>query len=721
MTDLERQTEMDILINEFKKQLKFAFGEDTNLIFDALDFAIKYHEGQTRVSGEAYIIHPINVAQILLKLRMDEATISAALLHDVVEDTPATYKQIKEMFGQEIEELVKGVTKIGNLKVLTHEEREMESLRRMLIVTAKDIRVIIIKIADRLHNLRTLQYLSREKQIRVASQTMDILIPITERLGIGWIKDEMEDWCFKYLYPDDYLRLSKEMERKYHFRSLIIEKTRTELQKIVNELELNCEIQSRIKRLYSIFKKEQSKGMDKIYDIIAHRLICDDVKDCYALLGAVHNRFRPVPGRIKDYIASPKANMYQSLHTTVLSDDGVPFEVQIRTREMHKLCEYGIAAHWRYKEGVTSQSSLDEKIAWIRKAVESERDFKDSESFVEAMKTDFRTNEIWVFTPKLKVINLTEKSTPIDFAYAIHTDLGNKCIGAKVNNKIVPLNTKLETGDVVEIITSQVNKGPSRDWLKIVGTASARNKIRSYFKKEMKEENIKIGKEMLEMEAQKRGYVLSDILTNEAISDFKTRYNLLNLEDVYATVGCGGLTTNQILSSIVSKKKHETRKLFVMERSVQKGNDKGYSSSILVDGKDDFLVKFAGCCSPVPGDDIIGYVSQGKGIIIHSANCPNARKLDKNRMIKVEWKGNSMESNFKGVVYVTAGGKKSILSDVTTLLSQMKISMQNMTLNVDQNGVENLILKLNVKSSNELKNVMDKITLIDGVIKVYRK
>jgi len=713
--------EVDQLIRDFAEQVKYTFGDKSGRVLKALAFAIDSHKNQFRDSGDPYIIHPVCVAQILLQLQMDEATISAALLHDVVEDTPATYKQIKEEFGPEIESLVKGVTKIGSFKLRSSEEREMESLRRMLLVTAKDIRVIIIKIADRLHNMRTLQYLSRERQIKVASQTMDILVPITERLGIGWIKGEMEDLCFKYLYPEDYERLYNEMERKYEKRVLILDKTHDILQKIVDDLGIKGEVKSRIKRLYSIFKKEQSKGMDKIYDVIAHRILCEDVKDCYALLGAVHNKFRPVPKRIKDYIASPKPNLYQSLHTTVLTEDGVPFEVQIRTYEMHKICEYGIAAHWKYKEGITESNKLDEKIAWIRKAVESEKDFKDSESFLEAMKMDFGTNEIWVFTPKLKVVNLVENSTPIDFAYAIHTDLGHKCIGATVNGKMVPLNTRLETGDVVEIITSQVNKGPSRDWLKVVATSSARNKIRNYFKKEMKEENIKLGKDMLEMEATKRGMVLSEILTPEVVKEFKSKYNLTDLDDVYATVGCGGLTTNQIINAVISRKKQETKRLAILNKQNTSGQDRGVSSAILVDGKDDFLVKFAGCCAPVPGDNIVGFVSQGKGIMIHSANCPNIKKLDANRFIDVKWKDNGDNGHFVGVVQIVAAGKHSVISDITTILSQSKISMQSMNLSVDPNGVENIILKLNVFDNNQLSVVMDKLSAITGVVKVFRK
>lgn len=710
------------VIEQFEKQVDEVFGDKKGIIIKSLQFANVAHAGQFRDSGEAYIIHPVCVAQILMKLRMDENTIAAALLHDVVEDTEVTQKQLKEEFGAEIEELVKGVTKIGNIKMLSKEEREMESLRRMFLVMAKDVRVIMIKIADRLHNMRTLQYLSFERQQKIASQTMDLFVPITERLGIGWIKDEMEELCFKYLYPDDYKRLSREMEKKYQFRVSIIESTKVVLEGILQELNIKGEVKSRIKKLYSIFKKGRSKGVDKIYDVIAHRFIVDEVKDCYALLGAVHNKFRPVPGRIKDYIALPKANMYQSLHTTVLTEDGVPFEVQIRTKEMHKVCEYGIAAHWKYKEGIKGSSSLDDKIAWIRKAVESEKDFKDSQSFVEAIKTDFRTNEIWVFTPKLKVVNLTEKSTPIDFAYAIHTDLGHKCIGAKVNGKIVPLTTKLETGDVVEIIVSQVNKGPSRDWLKVCVTASARNKIRTYFKKEMKDENIKIGKEMLELEAEKRGYGLSELLTDENVKEFKSKYNLLTLEDVYATVGCGGLTTNQILSGLVSKKRQEERRFLQSQNpNYEKKTSQNASSGILVDGKEDFLVRFAGCCFPVPGDEIVGFISQGKGITVHSKNCPNLKFVDQSRLIDVEWKKDTKDSAFRANINIVAKERPSLVAEITAIFSQMKVSMLGMTLDIKSKGIQTISARLNVKNNEELVNVISKLSKLEGVEKIYRK
>ena len=623
---------------------------DIEVVKKAYNFADEAHRGQLRESGEPYIVHPANVAMILAELGLDESTIAAGLIHDVVEDTKYTSEDIKELFNDEIAYLVDGVTKLEKIEYKTREEQQADNIRKMLFAMAKDIRVILIKLADRLHNMRTLKYLPEPRQKLMAKETLEIYAPIAHRLGISKIKWELEDLSLRYLHPDEYYELVEMVAQKRNEREEYLQQVIMTLKAKIEETGIKCDIDGRPKHFYSIYKKMayKNKTFDQIFDLLAIRVIVDNVRDCYEVLGIVHTLWKPIPGRFKDYIAMPKPNMYQSLHSTVIGPGGQPFEIQIRTWDMHKTAEYGIAAHWKYKEGKIEEDDLDKKLSWLREILEWQDDAKDAKDFMNGLKIDLFTDEVFVFTPKGAVIDLPMDSTPIDFAYRIHTDIGHRCIGAKVNGKIVPIDYKLKTGDIVEILTTSSDRGPSRDWLKIVKSSQAKNKIMQWFKKQKKEENIVKGKELFEKEMKREGFLNNELLKQEWIDIVLKRYNFAHAEDMYSAIGYGGVSPIQVVTRLKDEYKKTLKPEISDWRTLEKSSDtkqaenkKGDNSNgIVVKGNRNILVRFAKCCNPVPGDEIIGYITKGRGVSVHRKDCLNmAQRIMKadERLIQVSW------------------------------------------------------------------------------------
>ncbi len=713
---------MDELLQKLKKNFSEAEFQELKA---AYDFSAAAHEGQKRQTGEPYFIHPCAVVNILVDLGFDDvSTLVAAFLHDVLEDTPVTSDELEQKFGKEVLELVEGVTKLDKIKFVSAEDEQAENLRKMFFAMAKDYRVIIIKLADRLHNMRTLDALKPEKQIKIATQSLKIYAPLAGRLGLSFVKCELEDLAMRYLYPDDYYELVEFIKTKSKERQQFIEKICDELKAKLQELGIEGEVNGRQKHLYGIYKKmlKQGKNIEQIYDISAVRVIVNEVQDCYTVLGAIHTMWMPLPGRFKDYIAMPKPNGYQSLHTTVITKFKETFEIQIRTYEMHRIAEYGIAAHWKYKEGKTGATKIDDQINWLREVMDTQRESSDSHEFLENIEGNVFTDEVYVFTPKGKVLNLPVGSTTVDFAYAIHSAVGNKCIGAKVNGKIVPLNTVLNTGDIVEILTTNSGKGPSRDWIKFVKTASARTKIRQYFKKEMKEENIKRGKDMLEREAKRRGYNLSELLSTAGLNYIMNRYTLSSIDDLYASVGFGGLTTNQIIVKLIDYFKRDLlSKNPVAEIKTTSTTGKSSSGNgVLIRGYDDFLVRLSHCCNPVPGDKIVGYVSRGRGVSVHCVDCPNVKNMEPERLIEAKW-DDVISQNFLASLKIYCENKGGILAAVTTIISNMKISITSAFARSDNdNGTAEITVMLEVKSSDQVEDVIKKLKTLQEVIDVHR-
>lgn len=713
---------MDELLQKLKKNFSEAEFQELKA---AYDFSAAAHEGQKRQTGEPYFIHPCAVVNVLVDLGFDDvSTLVAAFLHDVLEDTPVTSDELEQKFGKEVLELVEGVTKLDKIKFVSAEDEQAENLRKMFFAMAKDYRVIIIKLADRLHNMRTLDALKPEKQIKIATQSLKIYAPLAGRLGLSFVKCELEDLAMRYLYPDDYYELVEFIKTKSKERQQFIEKICDELKAKLQELGIEGEVNGRQKHLYGIYKKmlKQGKNIEQIYDISAVRVIVNEVQDCYTVLGAIHTMWMPLPGRFKDYIAMPKPNGYQSLHTTVITKFKETFEIQIRTYEMHRIAEYGIAAHWKYKEGKTGATKIDDQINWLREVMDTQRESSDSHEFLENIEGNVFTDEVYVFTPKGKVLNLPVGSTTVDFAYAIHSAVGNKCIGAKVNGKIVPLNTVLNTGDIVEILTTNSGKGPSRDWIKFVKTASARTKIRQYFKKEMKEENIKRGKDMLEREAKRRGYNLSELLSTAGLNYIMNRYTLSSIDDLYASVGFGGLTTNQIIVKLIDYFKRDLlSKNPVAEIKTTSTTGKSSSGNgVLIRGYDDFLVRLSHCCNPVPGDKIVGYVSRGRGVSVHCVDCPNVKNMEPERLIEAKW-DDVISQNFLASLKIYCENKGGILAAVTTIISNMKISITGAFARSDNDtGTAEITVMLEVKSTDQVEDVIKKLKTLPEVIDVHR-
>ncbi len=694
-------------------------GSDREMLVRAYHYAEQAHAGQKRASGEAYFIHPCAVAQILIELGLDAATVAAAFLHDVIEDTPVTEEDIRANFGEEVLELVSGVTKLDKIVFKSREEEEAEDFGKVLVAMAKDIRVIIIKLADRLHNMRSLNFLSKERQVKMAQETLDIYTPLAGRLGISQIKCELEDLCLKYLEPEAYEFLVENIHQKLYERHNFVDFVVKEIKNILDESKIEGEVFGRPKHFYSIYKKmkTQNKSLDQIYDLTAVRVIVGTVDECYEVFGKIHKRWKPIPGRIKDYIATPKANMYQSLHTTVVTNFGQPFEIQIRTFEMHRTAEFGIAAHWKYKEKKSEESAFTERLSWIREVLDWEGGLKDSKDFMQSLKTELYSNELLVFTPKGKVISLPKDATPIDFAYAIHSEIGNRCVGARVNSKIVPLNSTLQTGDVVEIITSSNSKGPSWDWLKIVKSSSARAKIKQFFKREMKDENIKLGKSMLEAEAKHRGYNLSDILTEESFAKISEKFSFFSQDEMFASVGYGAITVNQVLFKLIDYYKKEIPKQPVY-RGVNANADSG---GVIVKGMSGLLTRFAGCCNPVPGDEIVGFVSRGRGVVIHRADCPNIKDLEseEGRILPAEWAETSGGRFVAGIV-IKAKDQGVALSVLTSVGSDKGLMITGVNSRFDKNKDAVIEANIRLNGKEDIDLLIKKIQSDERITEVFR-
>ena len=710
---------------------------DINIIKKAYDLACDAHKSQKRESGEPYITHPIDVAIILAEMGMDTSTIAAGLLHDVIEDTDYTYDDIKNIFNQEIEDLVQGVTKLGKIEYKTKEEQQADNVRKMLLAMAKDIRVIIIKLADRLHNLRTLKFMPKEKQKQKAKETLDIYAPLAHRLGISKIKWELEDLSFRYLHEEEYYDLVKEIAEKRVERETYISEIKGDLYKKLDESEIDCDIDGRPKHFYSIYKKmvTKNKSIEQIFDLTAIRILVNTVKDCYGVLGIVHTIYKPIPGRFKDYIAMPKPNMYQSLHTTVIGPQGKTFEIQIRTFEMHRTAEYGIAAHWKYKEGDTQEereNTFENKLAWLRDMLEWQKETSDAEEFIEGFKIDLFTDEIFVFTPKGVVINLPSKATPIDFAYRIHTDVGNRCVGAKVNGKIVPLDYNLKTGEIVEVLTSNNAKGPNIDWLNIAKSNQAKSKIRQWFKKIKKEENIDKGKEAFEKELKKQGVNYSEIAKGDSYEKAIKRYNIHNMEDLYAAIGIGQISASSFISKLKEENNIEKHTIENINKAIDEHinkTDKNNSNSIqansygvTVKGVSNLMVRFARCCNPVPGDDIQGYITKGRGVSIHRSDCNNLKSLisfDPSKVVEVSW-GLSKGAAYVAEIQVRAEDRVGILSDIMTVITEAKLPLNALNAKSAKGNIAMINIKVKIDSIEQLKELMRKIRRLKGVMDVYR-
>ena len=707
---------------------------DIDLVKKAYDLAFEAHKEQKRESGEPYIIHPISVAMILADMGMDTNTIVAGLLHDVIEDTDYTYEDISNIFNVEVANLVDGVTKLGKIKYKSKEEQQADNVRKMLLAMAKDIRVIIIKLADRLHNMRTLKYMKPEKQKKKAQETLDIFAPLAHRLGISKIKWELEDLCLRYIHPEEYYDLvnmiaEKRVERE-KFISLIIE----ELKENLDKANIDSDIEGRPKHFYSIYRKmvNKHKSIEQIFDLTAIRILVNTVKDCYAVLGIVHTIYKPIPGRFKDYIAMPKPNMYQSLHTTVIGSEGKTFEIQIRTFEMHRTAEYGIAAHWKYKSGVTGTDSKDmtfeNKLTWLRDILEWQKEAVDATEFMEGFKLDLFSDEIFVFTPKGVVINLPAGATPIDFAYKIHTDIGNKCVGAKVNGKIVTLDYKLKTGEIVEILTSSSSRGPNIDWLNIANSNQARSKIKQWLRKARREENLERGKEMLEKECKKQSLVFSDLCKGPLYDKLLKRYHLNNVEEIYVAVGEGELLSSTVISklkeNVVKQVTEEELNKNIEEQiaKTERQTKKKQSYGVTVKGLNNIMVRFARCCNPVPGDDIAGYITKGRGVSVHRKDCSNFKAIvekQREKVVDVSW-GTEKGTAYVAELEVKAEDRMCLLSDVMLVITDSNLSLLSLNAKSGKNGVANINIQVKIDNIEQLKELMKKIRRLQGILDVYR-
>lgn len=728
-----------ISVEEFFEMIKKYLNDNqVAFVHKAYDVAAKAHANQRRKSGEPYIIHPLGVATILAELQMDETTLAAAFLHDVVEDTETTLDQLKEMFGVKVADLVDGVTKLGKIEYISKEDQQIENYRKMFLAMAKDIRVIMIKLADRLHNMRTMKYMPVHKQQSISRETMEVYAPLAHRLGIYTIKWELEDLAFRYMEPEIYYDLVEQVKVKRREREAMIHEAMAEIKEHLDEQHIKCEIQGRPKNFYSIYKKMQRdhKELSEIYDLLAIRVLVNSVADCYGTLGVVHSLWRPIPGRVKDYIAVPKSNMYQSLHTTVLYHNGQPLEIQIRTFEMHRISEFGIAAHWRYKEsgGKSNMPSggdkdFEAKLSWLRQLLEWHKDMSDSRDFVNTVKMDVFADEVFVFTPRGDVIDLPVGSVPIDFAYRIHTDVGNRCVGAKVNGRIVPLDYKLSNGDIVEVITSKQATGPSRDWMNIVGSSDTRNKIRSWFKKERREENIAKGREMLEKETKRLGYDIKVLLKADKLKTVAASFRLDGEEALYASVGYGGVTLNGVMSKLVELYKKEqkltvTKDLSQLLAELKPRRSKAKAShGILVKGEEGIMVKLARCCNPIPGDPVIGYITRGSGISVHRTDCPNVLSNnpdEQRRLIEVSW-DITTDAVYKVNIVINASDRPGMMADIMQVTSEAKLNINALNCRTDKHKNAYITMGLDISNLEQLDNIMNKIKRMKGVYSVERQ
>ena len=713
---------------------------DTDIIGKAYDIAEEMHRGQLRKSGEPYLIHPLAVSEILADLGMDEETIVAGLLHDVVEDTPYTREELVEDFGEEVELLVDGVTKLGSLKFESKEARQAENLRKMFLAMSKDIRVLIIKLSDRLHNLRTINYMTHDKIIEKCRETLDIYAPLAARLGIYTMKMELEDIALKFLEPEAYYDLAEQVSERKGEREDAINHVVEEIEKTLNEIDIKHDIYGRSKHFYSIYKKMkyQHKTIDEIFDLMAVRIIVESVKDCYAVLGLVHTMWKPIPGRFKDYIAMPKPNMYQSLHTTVISDSGKPFEIQIRTYEMHKIAEYGIAAHWKYKEGIASDKE-EVKLSWLRQALEWQKDVNDPKEFMESLKMDLFSSQVFVFTPQGDVIELPAGATPLDFAFKIHSDVGCKCVGAKVNGKMVTIDHRLENGNIIEIVTSPNAAGPSIDWLKIAKSSSARNKIRQWLKKENKTDTIDKGKDQIDIYIRKKGYDPRALLKNNYVNKAAKEMGYKNSDELYNQLSYGGPLQTKLVNLLLSydaddkaaleaeKEKSLLENLTEISEKTQKRTQhrkrQEEDSGVIVEGVDNLMIRMAGCCNPVPGDDIIGFITKGRGISVHRRDCDNIKALPEEEMkrcISVSWNPDILDKSFNAEINLVAKDQKGMLPSISKVCEDMDVSILGLNARADKNENININLILSIKDKSQIEKMCRSFKSIPGILEAYR-
>lgn len=717
---------------------RYSHDADLDVIVRAYNYAQIAHEGQYRKSGEKYIIHPLEVSKILAELELDVSTIAAGLLHDVIEDTPVTYKDIEERFGKEIADIVDGVTKLGKIAYKTREEAQVENLRKMFMAMGKDIRVILVKLADRLHNMRTLKYQSEKRAKEIAEETLEIFAPIAHRLGISRVKWEMEDIALRYIDPEGYYDLVEKVSKKRREREAYIKNVMDIINEKLEESGIHADVKGRAKHFYSIYNKMhfKNKVFEEIYDLVAIRIMVDNVKDCYGAMGIVHSLWRPMLRRIKDYIATPKPNMYQSIHTTVFGPDGEPIEIQIRTYDMHRTAEFGIAAHWKYKEGRidSSETDMDKKLAWLRDMIEFQKDVSDPKEFMESTKIDLFTNNVFVYTPNGDVIELPLGSVPLDFAYKVHSDVGNKCVGAKVNGRIVPLDYTLKNGNVVEVMTSANSNGPSRDWLNIVKSSHSKNKIRQWFKKERREENIEKGREILERETKRQGYPLDEFLKHKYLTAVAKNVSQNSEEDLFAALGYGGLTLNQVFPKI--KERYEIDHPKIKEEKIEKLAEKSLAKTqaiksgdrkkeqdtgVHVKGIGNILTRFARCCNPLPGDEIVGYITKGRGVSIHRADCPNINSDDRQKRVEVEWSiGEDKPKSFGAEIQIKASERKGLFMEVSRILSDEKLAVKGVNARSNKEGDFIMNALIEVEDKEQLKSIINKLKQIKDVHDVFR-
>ncbi len=730
MSQVENKDIEDILLLMKKNSRR----NDLKLIRKAYDFAKENHGEQLRKSGEPYIIHPIQVAYILADLGLDDSTICAALLHDIVEDTDVTKQGLAQEFGVEIAELVDGVTKLSKLQYASMEEQQVENYRKMFLAMGKDIRVILIKLADRLHNMRTLKFLSRDRQIANANETMELYAPLANRLGVYSLKWELEDLSFKYLYPEEYRELVEGIDKKREERLEFIDKIMDEIRMELKKQKIVAEITGRAKHLYSIYRKMKRDNitLDQVYDLFALRIIVNSVKDCYAALGLVHDLYNPMPGRFKDYISVPKPNMYQSLHTTLIGPKGTPFEVQIRTWDMHRIAEYGIAAHWAYKEASLKGNKKanikveEDKLSWLRETLEWQREMQDPDEFLNTLKRELFEDEVYVFTPKGKIISLPKGSTAIDFAYYIHAEIGNQMTGCKINSKMMPIVTQIKNGDIVDIITSENSKGPSRDWLKFIKSSTAKNKILAWFKKNEREENIEKGKELIEKEIKKIGMLHADLFPNyvQAALD---RYKYNNMDDMYASVGFGGISAGKIVARMLEEYRKEHKEENLEEKLQELSKEKAIrtkpsKAGIIVKGIDNCLVKLSKCCNPVPGDEIVGYITKGRGVSVHRKDCTNVKNLlsEENRMIDVYWYSDK-KATYSVDIEILANDRSGLLADIIAGVETTKCKLMAVTSRATKEKIALTEITVEVENTEELNKILKQLRKIDSVYEVKRK
>jgi guanosine-3',5'-bis(diphosphate) 3'-pyrophosphohydrolase len=716
-----------------QKAERYLSEENLAFLNKAYLYAEKAHRGQYRKSGRPYITHPVEVADILVGLEMDAITVAAGFLHDVVEDTDVSLDDLKENFNEELAHLVDGVTKLRKFEFKSKAVQQAENHRKMFVAMAQDIRCILIKLADRLHNMRTIKYMPKEKQFQKANETLEIFAPLAHRLGISTIKWELEDIALRYMNPQQYYRIVNLMKQKRNERELYIDDVIEDIRGRLDDVNIEANIYGRPKHIYSIYRKMvlQKKQFDEIYDLLAIRILVGSIKDCYAVLGIIHTRWKPMPGRFKDYIAMPKQNMYQSLHTTVVGPKGDPLEIQIRTSDMHKVAEYGIAAHWAYKEDKTANTAVtfEKKLAWFREILEWQNDTDDAEEFMESLKVDLFSDMVFVFTPKGDVTELPAGSVPIDFAYRVHTEIGNKTIGAKVNGKMVPLDYRLKTGDIIEILTSKHSYGPSQDWLKITQSSQAKNKIRQWFKRQKRDENVAKGREAVEKELKSQNFDVKDILIPENIENVARKYNFQNEEEIYAAVGYNGISAKQIVTRLTEKirkkqdREQETNRLLESIPDVHSYSPKKKpTSGVRVKGVDNLLIRLSKCCNPVPGDDIVGFITKGRGVSIHRTDCPNIKTTEaKERLLSVEWEGDTQQSKAYNVdIEIHGFDRSSLLNDVLQAVTETKTTINAVTGRADRNKMATISMTIAINNVNHLQKVVEKIKRIPDIYTVRR-